>query len=103
MRLRVGVYTPTCKLHPFAGTACIADSISRYFQSLDERNKERYVLKLELAGLTIKEGPYLLERDTEWSSDVRNWPKIEYTDSLVLLYRTTWYVYDGKYKGKGQS
>ena len=82
MRLRVGVYTPKCKLHPFAGTTCIADSMSRYFQSLDKRSKERYVLKLEVAGLTIKEDPYLPERDTEWSSDVRNWPKIEYADIL---------------------
>ena len=54
--------------------------MSNYYQSLDKASKERYTLKLEVAGLTIEDDPYSPKRGSEWSSDVRYWPKVEYAD-----------------------
>ena len=54
--------------------------MSTYFEDLDKPTQERYILKLELAGLTIQDDPYSPSRSGQWSSDVSHWPRIEHGD-----------------------
>ena len=82
----VGVPSSTCKLHPLAVKATSTQrTMSTYFKDLDKPTQERYILKLELAGLTIQDDPYSPSRR---SSDVSHWPRIEHGDIFGYFIRT---------------
>ena len=55
---------------------------SAYFHRLDRSSQERYILKLEVAGLAIKDDPYSPSRSGERNSDICYWMKIKYADIL---------------------
>ena len=51
---------------------------SEYFRSLLEDAKKRYVAKLESVGLAISDDPYIPENDVHFTSEMRNWPNLEF-------------------------
>ena len=54
--------------------------MSSYYQGLEKKTKERYELKLKVAGLSLQDDPYSPDRSGQWSIELVWWPKIEYGD-----------------------
>ncbi|XP_019861952.1 PREDICTED: uncharacterized protein LOC109590481 [Amphimedon queenslandica] len=51
---------------------------SEYFMSLSEDARKRYAAKLESVGLVISDDPYLPENNVHFTSEMRNWPNLEF-------------------------
>ena len=60
---------------------------SKYFKSLDKKDRERYLDKTEVIGHI---DPYTLKRDT--FEDVSHWPNVEHNDIFHYLVYTTSFI-----------
>ena len=52
--------------------------MSDYFNSLGVTEKERYIAKLEIVGLTLERDPYLPANVGSFVTDITGWPQLEY-------------------------
>ena len=56
-------------------------------ETLDATGKQRYKEKLESAGLSIVDDPYLPENNSRFSADLSSFPQIEYRHIFAWLLR----------------
>ncbi len=61
--------------------------MSTYFESLKDKEKERYAEKLSFVGLSIEDDPYLPESEGKFKADMTTWPTIEYGHIFVYFIR----------------
>uniref|UniRef100_A0A1X7T5A1 Uncharacterized protein n=1 Tax=Amphimedon queenslandica TaxID=400682 RepID=A0A1X7T5A1_AMPQE len=52
--------------------------MSEYYKKLDAVAHKRYLEKLQLLDLGIKDDPYSLALDAIFIDDITKWPKVEY-------------------------
>ncbi len=62
--------------------------MSTYFESLKDKEKERYAEKLSCVGLSIEDDPYLPESEGKFKADMTTWPTIEYGHIFVYFIRS---------------
>ena len=58
--------------------------MSNYFQAQEKNSKERYLQKLERAGISFKDDPNSPDKSGEWSSD-GTWATVENVAILFLI------------------
>lgn len=56
-----------------------------YFKSLSEDAGKRYVAKLRCIGLEIDQDPYLLDHESEYSSQMTRWPSLEFPNIYMYF------------------
>ena len=82
----MGVYVTVTPLGgQEARTRVWKTGVSSYYQGLEKKTKERYELKLKVAGLSLQDDPYSSDRSGQWSTKLVSWSKIEYGDIFLLL------------------
>ncbi len=59
--------------------------MSTYFDSLKDKEKERYAGKLSCVGLSIEDDPYLPESEGKFKADMTTWPTIEYQYGPIFV------------------
>ena len=62
--------------------ACIIKRNEQLLSGLEEESQKVYELKLKVAGVSLQDDPYSLDRIGQWSTELVSWSKMEYEDIL---------------------
>ena len=90
----------TCKPRLLGGKSvvwteqCPYNKMSKYYESLEGKAKERYKRKLELAGFNVQNDPYAPVNQEKFKGDMVAWPALARVwPHFWLFYQATWSLY----------